>query len=113
MTDWDLFHKNLKGKLAGLPAPKKLESDAEFTAAVSSLTQAIQGAIQEVVPVSKTALHSCRWRSLELTHLKKVKNKFNNLSYLHCTVHDHPCHTKYKAVSNKYRNSIRVAKTQH
>ena len=63
---------------------------------VSSLTQAIQGAIQEVIPMSKL-----------------VKNKLNNMSYLHHAAPDHPCHTKHKAVSDKYGNAIREAKTQH
>ena len=49
-VNWETFLKELEGRLMAIPGPESIGSKVGFDEAVSGLTEALQGAIQEVVP---------------------------------------------------------------
>ena len=57
-VDWDVFLKNLEGKLAMIPGPALIGSGDRFDEAMSELTEALQGTIHETVPLLRPSPHS-------------------------------------------------------
>lgn len=121
MTNWTEYRERLAANLADHPAPRELKNERDFNSAVSSLTQALQDTIEEVVPLSKPEVvplskpvpHSRWWWNPDLKHLKKEKNRLNHLSYLHRACTDHPSHSERRDICTKYATAIQEAKSQH
>ena len=78
--------------MVAIPGPAPIRLKVGFDEAVSGLTEALQGSIQEVVPQLQPSPHSKHWWSTELIVLKKMKNKLSNKFYKYRALTDHPVH---------------------
>ena len=112
-ADFKTINENLQKLLAERCPPKRIRSKEELENTVNTLVNAIQEAVDEVVPVSKPSPFVKRWWTKELTEIKKTKNKLSRLSYRYRGLLNHPTHTEFKAAAQKLSNRIEETKKNH
>ena len=111
--DWDAFKASLRQKLAALPPPGKIRSEAEFHQKVTSLNASILESSERAVPKSRPTPHTKRWWNKDLETLRKAKNRLNSVSYRFHSDQQHPSHAQLHAARNKLSDAIRAAKQSH
>jgi Endonuclease-reverse transcriptase len=112
-TDWACFTKRLEALLAALPPPAVIQTVEDFNTTVSSLTQAIDTTIQELVPASRLSPFSKRWWTRDLMQAKARARKAGRASYTNRTHQDHPAHELYRIARNAYSQLIKRTKQEH
>ena len=65
--DWDKFRKSLEMRLGSIPGLCVLINEAQFQRVVNNLTQVIQLAIEDAIPISWPSPHSHRWWNKDLS----------------------------------------------
>jgi hypothetical protein len=95
-TDWDEFKDTLKQKLAALPPPERIQSEAAFHQRVTTFTTSILDTIDQAVPKSKPSPHTKRWWNKDIETLRKTKNRLNTVAYRFRMDRQHPSHANYE-----------------
>jgi len=113
MTDWSTFKQELEARLVDIPLPAPITSEDQFRSAVNDLTGVLQDVIRTTVPANKPCPHSRRWWSVELSELRKRKNKLSDEAYKFRAQPDHWSHADLTQVRTEYGAEIHRAKKQH
>ena len=112
-TDWKKLNEVLTRELDKYPTNTPIVTDYEFQTTTTGLTNAIQTAIKETVPMAKYSPHSRRWWNHDLTMLRKQVNRLASESYKTRALPNHPSHEQHRTMRNKYSEAIKKAKLAH
>ena len=109
-TNWVEFVTTLEAKLALIPAPTRLTSEGAFREALANLTNAIQEAISERVPLSRPSPHAKRWWSKELEQARGLAKRLGRTSHKFALQAHHPAHEAFRRARNDYSQLIKKTK---
>ena len=104
--DWKEFRKALANLLGPDQPEEQITSQRQLDERCSSLTEAIQSAIREQVPVRKITPKSKYWWTKELTQMCKSANKLGRQSFLCRDEPEHAVHTQHKEAKKKYKGNL-------
>ena len=79
----------------------------------AKLTEAIQAAIQNQVPVTEITLKTKCWWTKELTQLRRKANKHGRQSYKLCSDMKYSIHAEHKEAAKLYNRTLLFSKKQH
>ena len=113
IVDWEKFIEYLTATLEGAPRPRRINSLAEFRAALDTINGAIRVTIDAKVPLTKPLPHTKRWWNSELNALRKKKNRLANLSHKWRGLPDHHSHEEHSRATKEYAALIERTKRQH
>ena len=112
-ADWDIFSRELKIKLDGVPNPPVINSSAQLSEIVDLTVKAMQATIEENIPKSKQRPDTKRWWNGDQRKRRRELNQLRAVSYRFRAIADHPSHEELRTKSNQYGETIIQAKRQH
>ncbi|CAA7260103.1 unnamed protein product [Cyclocybe aegerita] len=112
-ADWDKFNKVLEEELGNIPPPSLLQSAFELDIAATTLTTALQNAIQKAIKDQKPLLQAKRWWNDDLEKLRKIKNKLSSESYRWRVFEDHLVHAEKRRAIARFKKAVEKAKKTH
>jgi hypothetical protein len=112
-VDWKQFNVDLGARLQTIPKPRPLHTKDQLEQATLDLTKVTQNTIEKEVPLKEMNIWSRRWWNLELTRLKKAKNRANAAAYKKRANKDHPIHREAMEKRRKFKQAVEEAKNEH
>ena len=106
MMDWMEFRKMLGATLSTFQDVEELTSEEELLERIERLDSAIKMAIKEQVPVAKGSPYVKIWWTINLTKLKKHKEKLARKAYRKREVDGDLIHEEFRVVRNRYSEAI-------
>jgi hypothetical protein len=111
--DWKEFNEVLERELTKYPPTDPIVTDHEFQRSTAAITQAIQTATEETVPMAKYIPTSKRWWNHNLTTLRKSVQKAVAESHKTRALPEHLSHEQHRTLCNQYLETIKKTKLEH
>jgi len=112
-VDWDEFQKALSVHLEAVEREVAITTQRQLDERCAKLTEAIQAAIRDQVPITEITPKSKRWWTKELTQLRRKANKLGRQSYKRRSDPGHRIHADHKEAVKHYDRTILFNKNQH
>ena len=112
-VDWNEFCNSLTKHLKNMDNPGPISSQANLNERCVTLTEAIQAAIEESVPISKICSKSKHWWTRELTQMRRRMNKLGRQMCLLRNIPEHPIHQEHTEAVKTYDRTLKHTKKQH
>ncbi|KAH9954950.1 hypothetical protein BC827DRAFT_1142319, partial [Russula dissimulans] len=102
VLDWSDFRTTLAAQLAAIQPARKITNQRQLDQSCADLTNAIQNAIRDKVPVATITAKTKRWWTKELTLLRRNAEKLGRQSYKCRGDPMHKVHMEHKDAVKQY-----------